>query len=106
MNSKRYSRFRCGGACFVDRQLPFVLPCLLHNNMQLQCSGKVLHLKSLHLLCCMWLCLPRSHRQLYRVTLVGDPLVSPDGFVSESIEGRPILSASEELAALATAARL
>jgi len=36
-------------------------------------------------------------RQLYRVTLVGKPLVGIDGNLSRSIEGEPILSASEEL---------
>jgi alpha-ketoglutarate-dependent taurine dioxygenase len=36
-------------------------------------------------------------RQLYRVTLVGMPLVGIDGNLSRSIEGEPILSASEEL---------
>jgi alpha-ketoglutarate-dependent sulfate ester dioxygenase len=36
-------------------------------------------------------------RQLYRVTLVGKPLVGVDGRPSKSIEGVPILSAAEEL---------
>ena len=36
-------------------------------------------------------------RQLYRVTLVGKPLVGTDGSLSRSIEGEPILSAAEEL---------
>ena len=36
-------------------------------------------------------------RQLYRVTLVGKPLVGIDGSLSRSIEGEPILSAAEEL---------
>jgi hypothetical protein len=36
-------------------------------------------------------------RQLYRITLVGEPLVGVDGRTSTSIEGLPVLSASEEL---------
>ena len=36
-------------------------------------------------------------RQLYRVTLVGQPLVGVDGRPSRSLEGEPILSAAEEL---------
>lgn len=36
-------------------------------------------------------------RQLYRVTLVGQPLVGVDGRPSRSIQGQPILSAAEEL---------
>ena len=40
-------------------------------------------------------------RQLYRVTLVGEPLVGVDGKPSRSIEGLPILSAAEELRSLA-----
>jgi taurine dioxygenase len=40
-------------------------------------------------------------RQLYRVTLVGKPLVGVDGKPSRSIEGQPILSAAEELRMLA-----
>lgn len=36
-------------------------------------------------------------RQLYRITLVGQPLVGVDGSSSRSIEGVPILSAAEEL---------
>ena len=42
-------------------------------------------------------------RQLYRVTLVGKPLVGVDGRPSKSIEGVPILSAAEELKILAAA---
>src|SRR5262249_36627736 len=42
-------------------------------------------------------------RQLYRLTLVGKPLVGVDGRPSRSIEGVPILSASEELKMLAAA---
>jgi Taurine catabolism dioxygenase TauD, TfdA family len=42
-------------------------------------------------------------RQLYRVTLVGKPLVGVDGRPSKSIEGVPILSAAEELKMLAAA---
>ena len=42
-------------------------------------------------------------RQLYRVTLVGKPLVGVDGQPSKSIEGVPILSAAEELKMLAAA---
>jgi alpha-ketoglutarate-dependent taurine dioxygenase len=44
-----------------------------------------------------------SDRQLYRVTLVGKPLVGVDGQPSKSIEGVPILSAAEELKMLAAA---
>lgn len=40
-------------------------------------------------------------RQLYRVTLVGQPLVGTDGKLSRSIEGQPILSAAEELRMMA-----
>jgi alpha-ketoglutarate-dependent taurine dioxygenase len=40
-------------------------------------------------------------RQLYRITLVGQPLVGVDGKPSRSIEGVPILSAAEELRMLA-----
>jgi alpha-ketoglutarate-dependent taurine dioxygenase len=36
-------------------------------------------------------------RQLYRITLVGEPLVGVDGRASTSIEGLPVLSAAEEL---------
>ena len=36
-------------------------------------------------------------RQLYRITLVGQPLVGVDGQPSKAIEGLPILSAAEEL---------
>jgi alpha-ketoglutarate-dependent taurine dioxygenase len=36
-------------------------------------------------------------RQLYRITLVGQPLVGVDGKPSRSIEGLPILSVEEEL---------
>jgi hypothetical protein len=39
----------------------------------------------------------RYHRQLYRITLVGQPLVGIDGKPSRSIKGLPILSAAEEL---------
>ena len=41
--------------------------------------------------------------QLYRVTLVGKPLVGVDGQPSKSVEGVPILSAAEELKMLAAA---
>jgi len=37
--------------------------------------------------------------QLYRITLVGDVPVGVDGRRSKAIEGRPILSAAEELSA-------
>ncbi len=40
-------------------------------------------------------------RQLYRITLVGEPLTGVDGSRSTSIEGFPILSAAEELKAIA-----
>lgn len=40
-------------------------------------------------------------RQLYRITLVGDPLRGVDGQSSRSIEGVPILSAAEELRMMA-----
>ncbi len=40
-------------------------------------------------------------RQLYRITLVGQPLTGVDGSTSTSIEGFPILSAAKELEALA-----
>lgn len=40
-------------------------------------------------------------RQLYRITLVGQKLVGVDGRESKSIEGLPILSATEELKMLA-----
>ncbi len=42
-------------------------------------------------------------RQLYRITLVGQKLVGVDGKPSRSIEGFPILSAAEELRAMAAA---
>jgi len=42
-------------------------------------------------------------RQLYRITLVGEPLVGVDGQPSRSIEGLPILSAAEELRMMAAA---
>jgi alpha-ketoglutarate-dependent sulfate ester dioxygenase len=42
-------------------------------------------------------------RQLYRITLVGQPLVGVDGKPSRSIEGVPILSAAEELRMMAAA---
>ena len=42
-------------------------------------------------------------RQLYRITLVGQPLVGVDGKPSRSIEGFPILSAAEELRTMAAA---
>jgi alpha-ketoglutarate-dependent sulfate ester dioxygenase len=42
-------------------------------------------------------------RQLYRITLVGQPLVGVDGRPSKSIEGLPILSAAEELKMMAAA---
>ena len=38
-------------------------------------------------------------RQLYRITLVGDVPVGVDGRRSKAIEGRPLLSAAEELSA-------
>ena len=40
-------------------------------------------------------------RQLYRITLVGEPLVGVDGQTSRSIEGEPILSAEHELRMMA-----
>jgi alpha-ketoglutarate-dependent sulfate ester dioxygenase len=40
-------------------------------------------------------------RQLYRITLVGKPLVGIDGKPSRSIEGEPILSAEQELRMMA-----
>ena len=40
-------------------------------------------------------------RQLYRITLVGEPLIGIDGQPSRSIEGLPILSAAEELRMMA-----
>jgi taurine dioxygenase len=40
-------------------------------------------------------------RQLYRITLVGEPLIGVDGKPSTSIEGVPILSAAEELRMMA-----
>src|SRR5947208_1811911 len=40
-------------------------------------------------------------RQLYRITLVGEPLVGVDGRPSTAIEGLPILSAAEELRTMA-----
>ena len=40
-------------------------------------------------------------RQLYRITLVGQPLVGVDGQPSKAIEGLPILSAAEELRMMA-----
>lgn len=40
-------------------------------------------------------------RQLYRITLVGEPLIGVDGRPSRSIEGFPILSAAEELRRMA-----
>ena len=40
-------------------------------------------------------------RQLYRITLVGQPLVGVDGRPSQAIEGLPILSAAEELRMMA-----
>ena len=42
-------------------------------------------------------------RQLYRITLVGQPLVGVDGQLSKAIEGVPILSAAEELRMMAAA---
>jgi taurine dioxygenase len=42
-------------------------------------------------------------RQLYRITLVGEPLVGVDGQRSRAIEGLPILSAAEELRMMAAA---
>lgn len=40
-------------------------------------------------------------RQLYRVTLVGEPLVGVDGTPSRCVQGQPILSAAQELGQLA-----
>ncbi len=40
-------------------------------------------------------------RQLYRITLVGEPLVGVDGRPSKAIEGVPILSAEQELKMMA-----
>jgi taurine dioxygenase len=40
-------------------------------------------------------------RQLYRVTLVGEPLVGVDGRPSRPLQGQPILSAAQELQSLA-----
>jgi taurine dioxygenase len=40
-------------------------------------------------------------RQLYRITLVGQPLVGVDGRPSRAIEGLPVLSAAEELRIMA-----
>lgn len=40
-------------------------------------------------------------RQLYRVTLVGEPLVGVDGRTSRPLQGQPILSAAQELQSLA-----
>ncbi|MSO99831.1 MAG: TauD/TfdA family dioxygenase [Acetobacteraceae bacterium] len=40
-------------------------------------------------------------RQLYRITLVGEPLIGVDGKPSTSIEGVPILSAEQELRMMA-----
>jgi alpha-ketoglutarate-dependent taurine dioxygenase len=40
-------------------------------------------------------------RQLYRVTLVGEPLTGVDGSRSRAIEGLPILSAAQELRSMA-----
>ena len=42
-------------------------------------------------------------RQLYRITLIGEPLVGVDGRTSNAIEGLPILSAAEELKLMAAA---
>jgi alpha-ketoglutarate-dependent sulfate ester dioxygenase len=42
-------------------------------------------------------------RQLYRITLVGQPLAGADGQPSKAIEGLPILSAAEELRMMAAA---
>lgn len=39
-----------------------------------------------------------TERQLYRTTLVGQPLLGIDGRVSEIVEGEPMLSCEEELA--------
>lgn len=39
-----------------------------------------------------------TERQLYRTTLVGQPLLGVDGRVSEIVEGEPMLSCEEELA--------
>ncbi|MBV8412968.1 MAG: hypothetical protein JOY64_35470, partial [Alphaproteobacteria bacterium] len=43
-------------------------------------------------------------RQLYRITLVGQPLIGVDGRKSLSIEGLPILSVEHELRMRAEAA--
>jgi taurine dioxygenase len=40
-------------------------------------------------------------RQLYRITLVGQPLIGVDGKASRAIEGEPVLSAAEELKMMA-----
>jgi alpha-ketoglutarate-dependent sulfate ester dioxygenase len=40
-------------------------------------------------------------RQLYRITLVGQPLVGVDGRTSTAIDGQPVLSAAEELKMMA-----
>jgi taurine dioxygenase len=40
-------------------------------------------------------------RQLYRVTLVGEPLVGIDGRPSRALQGQPILSAAQELRSMA-----
>ena len=40
-------------------------------------------------------------RQLYRITLIGEPLVGVDGTTSRSIEGKPILSAADGLQMMA-----
>ena len=40
----------------------------------------------------------KTERQLYRTTLVGQPLKSLDGLASQIVEGEPMLSCAEELA--------
>ena len=42
---------------------------------------------------------PGEERRMWRITLRGQPLVSPDGVPSEWISGQPILSAEEAVAA-------
>ena len=46
-----------------------------------------------------------TERQLYRTTLVGQPLQSLDGSLSEIVEGEPMLSCEEELASSMHAGR-
>ncbi|MGK0222273.1 MAG: alpha-ketoglutarate-dependent taurine dioxygenase [Limisphaerales bacterium] len=46
-----------------------------------------------------------TERQLYRTTLVGQPLLGLDGSESESVEGEPMLSCEEELSSQMHAGR-